>query len=152
MVCSDWDMRKQARCEERYFLCNLLYWLDKFNRHHTSPYKAAAKAVIALSPLPDLSTKGGEIFDDWWGKVLQIQKHEKRERISHFQVWKSRSVDANERLQLWRKSAKQENCKTAVCTVAKKFQYSAIDFQYFLLSWSGFARNVRRCQKLLLML
>ena len=65
-----------------------------------SPYKAAAKAVIALSPLPDLSTKGGEIFDDWWGKVLQIQKLEKQERISHFQVWKSRSVDANERLQL----------------------------------------------------
>ena len=65
-----------------------------------SPYKAAAKAVIALSPLPDPSTKGGELFDDWWEKVLQIQKTEKQERILHFQVWKSRSVDANEGLQL----------------------------------------------------
>ena len=65
--------------------------------------------------------------------------------ILHFQVWRSRSVDANERLQLWRKSAKQEKCKTAVCTVAKKFRYAPIDSQYFVLTRSTFAQSVKKC-------
>ena len=65
--------------------------------------------------------------------------------ILHFQVWRSRSGDANERLQLWRKSAKQEKCKTAVCTVAKKFRYAPIDSQYFVLTRSTFAESVKKC-------
>ena len=67
--------------------------------------------------------------------------------ILHFQVWRSRSGDANERLQLWRKSAKQEKCKTAVCTVAKKFRYAPIDSQYFVLTRSTFAESVKKCSR-----
>ena len=52
------------------------------------------------------------------------------------------SVDANERLQLWRKPAKHENCSSLNCR--QKNHYSAIGFQCFVVS--KFAGNIKRCQ------
>ena len=86
------------------------------------PYKARAKALIVLSPLP--ATNDKESFDDWWESVLRnLRNPEKQRKNFTFPTcWKRRSVDAVTQIH---KTGKLQNssfhCRQKVSLAGNRF-------------------------------